>query len=311
MDHDQWNEPYAARGLPVVGVGHRLDMGARMDMEEVKDRAQDALEDAAGSTWLEHLARAGLAARGLLYVVVGILAVQVAAGHDNARADKQGAMQSVVRQPFGRVLVLLLAVGFAGYAIWRFVEAAVGPPGEDDQRKAKVKRVGYAGRGVLYTFFFASAVKLFIWSNEAASNRRAEADWTARVLDWPAGIWLVQAVGLAAIGAGLYVGWRGLSGKFRKGLKSVEMGRAERVWIRGVGTVGMVARMLVTVLIGAFLIIAARQHDPEGAVGIDGALKRLAESSYGPALLVLVACGLAAYGLYSFAEARYRRVCGH
>ena len=293
----------------MVGVGHRLDMGTRMDVEEVKDRAQDALEDAAESTWLERLARAGLVARGLLYVVVGILAMQVAAGHDEARADKQGAMQSVVRQPFGRVLVLLLAVGFAGYAIWRFVEAAVGPPGEDDPRRARVKRVGYAARGVLYTFFSASAVKLFIWSN-GASNQRIEADWTARVLDWPAGIWLVQAVGLAAIGAGLYVGWRGISGKFRKALKSVEMGRAERVWIRGVGTVGMVARMLVTVLIGVFLISAARQHDPEQAVGIDGALKRLAERSYGPALLVLVACGLAAYGIYSFAEARYRRVCG-
>jgi hypothetical protein len=281
-----------------------------MDMEEVKDRAQDALEDAAESSWLERLARAGLVARGLLYVVVGILAVQVAAGHGEARADKQGALQTVVRQPFGRLLVLLLAVGFAGYAAWRFVEAAVGPPGEDDPRKAKVKRVGCAARGVLYTFLFASAVKLFIWSKDA-TDQRPEADWTARVLDWPAGIWLVQAAGLVAIGAGVYVGWRGLSGKFRKGLKSVEMGRAERVWIRGVGTVGMVARMLVTVLIGVFLITAARQHDPAQAVGIDGALRRLAERSYGPALLVLVACGLAAYGLYSFAEARYRRVCGN
>lgn len=300
-------------GLPVGGVGHRLGMGARVDMEEVKDRTQDALEDAAESTWLAGLARAGLVARGLVYMVVGILAVQVAAGRGQAQAqaDKQGALQTVVRQPFGRVLVLLLAVGFAGYAAWRFVEAAVGPTDENDARKAQVKRVGYAARAVLYTFFFASAVKLFIWSNEASSAETPEADWTARVLEWPAGIWLVQAAGLGAIGAGLYVGWRGLSGKFRKRLKSVEMGRAERVWIRGFGTVGMVARMLVTVLIGVLLIIAARQHDPEQAVGIDGALRRLAERSYGPALLVLVACGLAAYGLYSFAEARYRRVCGH
>jgi hypothetical protein len=114
-----------------------------------------------------------------------------------------------------------------------------------------------------------------------------------------------------AIGAGVYVGWRGLSGTFRKRLKSVEMGRAERHWIRGTGTVGMVARMLVTVMIGIFLIAAARQHDPDQAVGIDGALKRLADRSFGPALLVLVAAGLAAYGVYSFAEARYRRVGGH
>lgn len=284
-----------------------------VDVEEVKEKAEDALEEAAGSIWLERLARAGLVARGLLYVVVGILATQVAAGHDEVRPDKQGALQAVVRQPFGRILVLLLAVGFAGYAAWRFVEAAVGPADQrhDDSAKMTIKRVGYFLRGGLYTFFFASAVKLFIWSSSAAGNEGAEADWTGRVLDWPGGTWLVQVVGLGALGAGLYIGWRGVSGKFRKRLKALEMGSAARVWVRAVGTVGMVARMLVTIMIGVFLIAAARQHDPNQAVGIDGALKRLADRSYGPTLLVLVAIGLGAYGLYSFAEARYRRVGGH
>ena len=279
-------------------------------VEEVKDRAEDALEDAAASTWLERLARAGLLARGLVYVVVAILAIQVAAGQNGARADKQGALQAVVHQPFGRLLVLLVAVAFAGYAAWRFVEAAVGPADEPDSTKSKFKRVGYFLRGGLYTFFFGSAVRLFIWSN-SASSETAEADWTARVLDWPGGTWLVQGAGLVAIGAGLYIGWRGLSGKFRKRLKSLEMDSAVRWWVRAVGTVGNVARMLVALLIGVFLITAARNHDPEQAVGIDGALKRLADRPYGPTLLVVVAIGLAAYGLYSFAEARYRRVCGH
>jgi hypothetical protein len=120
----------------------------------------------------------------------------------------------------------------------------------------------------------------------------------------------VQAVGLGFIGAGLYVGWRGLAGKFRKRLKSLEMGPVARRWIRWIGAVGMVARMLVMAMIGVFLIAAARGHDPNQAVGIDGALKRLADRTYGPMLLVFVAFGLGAYGLYSFAEARYRRVCG-
>jgi hypothetical protein len=283
-----------------------------VDVDDMKDRAEDALEDAADSVWLQRLARAGLVARGLLYVVVGVLASQVAAGHDETRADKQGALQAVVRQPFGRVLVLLLAVGFGGYAVWRFVEAAVGPAGEaEDTTKARFKRVGYLLRGGLYTFFFASAVKLFIWSNSVATSETAESDWTARVLDWPGGTWLVSAVGLGAIGAGLYIGWRGVSGKFRKRLKALEMGPAVRMWVRGVGTVGNVARMLIALMIGVFLIAAARSHDPEQAVGIDGALRRLADRPYGPTLLVLVAVGLAAYGVYSFAEARYRRVGGH
>ena len=282
-----------------------------VDVDEVKDRAEDALEDAADSTWLQRLARSGLVARGLIYVVVGMLATQVAAGHNEARPDKQGALQAVVHQPFGRLLVLLLAVGFIGYAAWRFVEAAVGPTGEPDSTKSKFKRVGYFLRGGLYLFFFGSAVKLFIWSNSPAASETAERDWTARVLDWPAGTWLVQGAGVVAIGAGLYIGWRGLSGKFGKRLKSLEMAPAVRVWVRGVGTVGNVARMLVALMIGVFLIVAARHHDPNQAVGIDGALKRLAEQPYGPTLLVAVAIGLAAYGVYSFAEARYRRVCGH
>ncbi len=286
-------------------------MGVDLDADELKEDAQEALERASRSTWLERLARAGLVARGLLYGVVAVLAVRVAQGHDEVRPDKQGALEAVVRQPLGRVLVFLLAVGFAGYALWRFVEAAVGPPDEPDSRKAKFKRVGYAARGVLYTFFFASAVKLFIWSTNASVDENPEVDWTARVLNWPAGTWLVQAVGLGILGAGLYIGWRGLSGKFRKRLKALEMGRSARRWVRVIGTVGNVARMLVTLVIGVLLIVAARQHDPGQAVGIDGALKRLAERSYGPTLLVLVAAGLAAYGLYSLAEARYRRVAGH
>ena len=283
-----------------------------VDVDEVKDRAEDALEDAACSTWLERLARAGLVARGLLYVVVAILATQVAAGHNETRADKQGALQAVVRQPFGRILVLLLAAGFAGYAAWRFVEAAVGPADQPDAdgAKGKFKRVGYFLRAGLYTFFFGSAVKLFLWSNSAAKEG-AEADWTARVLTWPGGTWLVQAAGLVAIGAGLYIGWRGVAGRFRKRLKSLEMGEAVRRWVRVVGTVGMISRMLIAMMIGVFLIAAARQQNPDQAVGIDGALRRLADRPYGPTLLLVVALGLAAYGLYSFAEARYRRVGGH
>lgn len=283
-------------------------MGARLEVEEAKERSHEALERAADSTWLERLARGGLAARGLLYLVVAVLALQVAAGHDQTRADKQGALHTVVRQPLGKVLVLLLAVGFAGYAVWRFVEAAVGPPDEDDARKAALKRVGYAARGALYGFFFLSAAKLLIWSSGKAGSDNAEADWTRRVLNWPGGILLVEAVGVVVVGAGLYVGWRGLARKFRKRLKAAEMSRAERRWILGVGTVGMVARMVVTVLIGVFLIVAAAEHDPNQAVGIDGALKRLADRSFGPALLAVVAFGFAAYGVYSLAEARFRRV---
>lgn len=289
-----------------MAAGDTATMTARSQATEVVDDCVDALETASRSTWLERMARLGLVVRGLLYLVVAFLAVRVAQGNWGARADKQGALQTILRQPLGRVLLVGFAVGFAGYAVWRFVEAAAGPPGEEDGAKLRFKRVGYAARGGLYTAFFVSAVKLLIWTTEVPDPQQAT--WTSRVQGWPAGTWLIGLTGAAVVGGGLYMGWRGLSGTFRKRLKGGEMGPAERRWISGVAVVGMVSRMVVTVLIGALLISAATSHDPSDAVGIDGALKRLADRSYGPTLLVVLAFGLAAYGLYSFAEARYRRV---
>lgn len=282
-------------------------MGVAAELEEKRDQAVATAEKAADSRWLERLARAGLVSRGVLYLVVAAIAVHVARGRPKDPMDKQGALQAVVRQPLGELLVIALAVGFAGYATWRLVEAVVGRTGEDDSRKAAAKRIGYLARAGLYAWFFVSAAKLVIWSREVKSGE-AEVDWTARVLGWPGGTALVAAVGLGILGGGFYIGWRGLSRKFRKRLKAGEMTRAERRWILGFGSVGMVARMVVTTVIGGFLIAAALQHDPREAVGIDGALRRLAGTTMGPGLLVLLASGLACYGLYSFAEARFRRV---
>jgi len=280
-------------------------------VDGVKERSQDAVEQASRSNWLEGLARAGLATRGVLYLVIAALAVQVARGVGDERADKQGALRAVARQPLGRVLVLIMAIGLGGYALWRFVEAIVGPDDEGDPTKATLKRVGFAARGVLYTAFCVSAVRLLVSSGTPSGSDNAQSDWTARVLNWPAGPWLVGAAGVAIIGGGFYVGWRGLSRKFRKRLKAAEMSPVERRWIIGFGAVGMVARGVVFVMIGLFLVNAALQHDPNQAVGIDGALKRLVAQPYGPALLLVTALGLAAYGIYSLGEARFRRVGSH
>ena len=286
-------------------------MGVRLHTRDVREATSEALERAATSTWLERLARAGLVARGLLYLIIAALALQIARGDAGTRADKQGALQAVVRQPLGTVLVLLLAVGFAGYALWRLVEASVGPRGERGRRKAAAKRLFSLSRAGLYALFCASAVKLLVSSSgggSGAGGGSEEADWTRRVLDWPGGRVVVAAAGVAVMVGGLSVGWRGMTRSFRRRLKRAEMTSTQRRWVLAIGTVGMVARMLVFLVIGGFLVVAAVRHDPGRAVGVDGALKRLADRPYGPAVLVAVACGLAAYGLYSLAEARYRRV---
>ncbi len=276
--------------------------------DDFVDRAEDAAGDVAESAWFKRLARFGMVARGTLYIVVALLALRVATGDFDERADKQGALQAVVRQPFGRVLVAILAVGFAGYALWRFVEAVLGPRDEKDARKAVFKRLGYAARGLLYTGFFASAVRLLVGADESPNQENVASDWTARVLGWPGGRLLVAAVGVGVMASGAYVGWRGMKRKFAKKLKSYEMETGERRWILRLGTVGSIARMVVFLVIGVLLVVAAAQADPNEAVGVDGALRRLAARDFGPPVLTFIALGLAAYGLFSFAEARYRRL---
>jgi hypothetical protein len=272
------------------------------------DRAEDVAGDVAEHDWFKRLARFGMVARGFLYVVVALLALRLATGDFNERADKQGALQAVVRQPLGKVLVACLAVGFAGYMLWRLVEAAIGPSDEKDSRQAALKRLGYVARGLVYGGLLATAVKLLMGADEGSNQDSAATDWTARVLGWPGGRLLVGAVGLGVIGAGLYIGWRGIRQKFAKRLKGYEMNPRERRWILRLGTVGNMARSIVFAIIGVLLVVAAAQTDPHQAVGIDGALRRLAAAPFGPALLSVIALGLAAYGLYSFAEARYRRL---
>lgn len=266
----------------------------------------DLAERAAESPWIEGLARAGLVARGVLYAVVGVIALQVAFGKKDQDADKQGALAALARQPLGKVLLVAVAVGFAGYALWRFLSAFLDTEGDGSDAGGWAKRAGDLARGLLYTGFFVAAVRLI--TGTSGEDQSKEADLTAKALRAPLGRVAVALVGLAVIGGGLYNGYRALSRKYRKKLRTGQMSATARRWVTGVATVGLAARMVVFLLIGAFLVKAAVRYDPNEAVGVDGALRRLADRPYGPWLLGLVAVGLFTYGLYSFVEARYRRL---
>lgn len=271
------------------------------------DNDDDDLADkAAESPWVEGLARAGLAARGLLYVMVGILALQVAFGQMDEQADKQGALTTLARQPFGKLLLVAVAVGFAGYALWRFLDAVLDTDGEGTDLSGVAKRAADFGRGLLYVTFFVTAVRLVTGSS--GEDRSEESDITARVLAAPLGRILVAVVAAFIIGGGLYSGYRAVARKYRRKLRTGEMGFATRRWVTAAASIGLTARMVVFVLVGTFLLRAALHYNAQEAVGVDGALKRLADRPHGPLLLAIVAVGLFAYGLYSFVEARYRRV---
>jgi hypothetical protein len=254
------------------------------------------------SPWPARIGRAGMATRGALYLVVGWLAIRVASGDTGQRADQKGALSTVARQPLGRVLVLALAAGFLAYASWRAIEAVLDP--ED---KGVLKRIGYAGRSILYIGFFVTALSIaFHGPQKAGSNQQQ--DWTAKLLGWPFGQAIVVAIGLVVIGIGIWNGYRAVSKKYRKELKSYEMSDAERPWVFRLAVAGLLGRMAAYLVSGGFLVRAAVRFDPHDGVGLDGSLHRLAAAPHGPWLLVFVAAGLILFGIYQLALARYRRV---
>jgi hypothetical protein len=261
--------------------------------------------EVAQSPWVERLGRLGLVAKAALHAIVGLLALAIPLGLGGKTTDRQGALRTVAAQPLGEVLLIALAVGFAGYAVWRFVQAFLDRDYEGKGLKGLAKRVSYFARGLLYAASALLAMAIVGGLGSGGSNEQEE---TAKVLDKPGGRWLVAAIGVAFLAAGVYNLFRSLTGKFRKQLREDEMGGTERGWTIVVGVAGHAARAVVFGLIGSFLVKAAWQYDSREAIGIDGALRTLAEQPYGGLLLGAVAAGLLAYAAYCLVQARYREV---
>jgi hypothetical protein len=271
---------------------------------EVEEKAKDA----AASPWTRGLARAGLVAKGLTFGIVAAIALKVAIAGNGKIEDRPGALRDLAGNGFGKILLAALAVGLAGYALWRFAQALLGRKLETGEREGVLKRIGLVARGALYSWLAYLCAELVVDSNASGGGGKKEDDATARVLDLPLGRWLVAAAGLAVMGAGVYNVYRGLSQKFRKDLKEEQMGSDERRWYSALGVIGHNARGVVFLLAGFFLVRAAWQYDPKEAIGLDGALAKLAHQSYGHVLLGLTAAGLLAYGLFCLVQARYREV---
>lgn len=268
---------------------------------DARRAARDAGRRAARSDSVQRLARLGLAGRGLLYLTVAFLAVGVARG-SHAEADRQGALRAIGTHVVGRVALAVVAFGFAGYAVWRLAEATV-RPGD----KGVGGRVASGAKALLYAGF-AVTTGSYVVTRHSADARARQRDLTARVLGWPAGRFLVVAAGLALLAAAGYNVWRALSRRYRKHLKEHELAPDARPWVDGVAIVGLLARGVAFGLVAAFLVESAVTYDPAKSEGLDGALRRLAGAPYGRPSLLLVAAGLAAFGVWSFVEARYRRV---
>jgi hypothetical protein len=263
-----------------------------------------------GTGWYAVLARSGLVAKGVSFGIVGALAVKLALGDGGKATSRQGALQALAHQSFGEIALVLLAIGFAAYAIWRFVQAFAEREESDGKGDAKkwAKRAGYVGRGLIYAGLTFSTVKIVTGSGGGGSQNEKAHKTAATLLSWPGGTWIVGIAGAAIAAAGLWNFYRGVSRKFEDKWRTGEMGAHARKWGGRAGMIGHVARAIVFTLIGIFVVKAAVDYNPKDAIGLDGALQKLAHASYGPYLLGLTAAGLLCYGLFCLVDARYRDV---
>jgi hypothetical protein len=249
------------------------------------------------------LARAGLTARGVIYILVGWVALLVALGQSSREADQQGALHLLAGKSYGVVSLWLLGIGFAAYALWRLSEAAFGvtgePPGAGPRLKSLARSVIYAGLAYL-TFTVISGTD--------RSQSRRQQDMTATAMQHPAGRWAVGIAGLIIVICGLVLVVEGARKKFMKYLRTAQMSARMRRVVKLLGTTGTIARGLVFALAGVLVIDAAVTHKASESGGIDKALLTLRSQPFGEFLMLVAALGLVVFGVYGLCEARWRKV---
>jgi hypothetical protein len=274
--------------------------------------AANAVGNAAheASPWVKVLARVGFASRGVLSCIIGVLAVMAALGIGRGTTtDSKGALRVIYDQPFGQVLLTLVAVGLFGYSVWLFVQAILDP--EHTARRPKrgpLMRIGRFFAGVIHVGLGAYAVGL-VTGIALGSDEDGAKSWTARLLGWDGvGVVIVAAFGLLVIGIGLFDVYKAFKNKLDERLDLSRLGRASRRVVVDICRFGLGARAVVFVLTGSFLILAAVRTDPADAKGLGETLAHIGRASYGLILLSVVALGFVAYGVYQLVEARYRRI---
>ena len=257
-----------------------------------------------GLCWM---ARAGYAARGVIYLLVGGLALLAAFGRSGGdTTDSKGALETLLRSPGGWIVLIVVGIGLLCYALWRLVQAALDVDDHGRDLKGIVVRLSMAISGLLH-------VGLAIWAIERGVGRIGSSDdgqanresWTAWLLGQPFGPWLVGAVGVAIIGAGVAQIVKGYKTSFTKRLQmSDELVHRLTPACR----FGLIARGVVLCIIGSFFVFAGYHYDPGRTGGLSQAFDAVRGVAFGQIALAIVALGLAAFGLYSFVEARYRRI---
>jgi hypothetical protein len=261
---------------------------------------------------MEWLSRFGYAVRGVLYIVIGVLAGQVAIGRGGETTGKDGAIAAIGNQTFGEALLVLVIIGLAGYSLWGFVRAFLDPFKRGTDPKGLLQRAGYLVSALVYGALIFPAIRFLLQpGDEEQPSGNPTADFSAWLMSHqPWGQWLLILIGMVALGGGLGQIWLAFSADFEKDLKFHKMSEDSKALARRVGRAGYAARGVVFAMIGFFIAKAALDADPNQAKGLDGALQTLAQQPYGPLLLGAVALGLIAFGVYSVLCARWIKTSG-
>lgn len=257
--------------------------------------------------WIERLARAGFATKGIVYGIIGVLALMAAFGQGGQLGGSQSAIRTIGSQPFGTALLILAGIGLAGYALWRFIQGGLDPEHEGSDGKGIAKRIGFVGSGLMHAALAIAAFQLATGAGGGGSQQT----YLAQMMDSTFGRVVIGLVGLGIIGAGLYQLYKAYTAKFQRVLRTGEMSAAERKWSVRLGRIGLAARGVVFPIIGYFVLRAAIEYSPGTARDIGGALATLGAQAYGTILLIVVSAGLVAYGAYQLVMARYRRFPAH
>ncbi|MBZ2198919.1 DUF1206 domain-containing protein [Occultella gossypii] len=254
---------------------------------------RNAASDAGDNPVVRAGARVGYAASGVLHLLIGWLALQLAWGGGSGSADSSGAFTQLGSTPVGAVLLWAVTAGFALLGLWQLTEL-IGP----GEAKDKVKNLGKA---VLYLVLAGTALRIAAGGSSGGGEQTSS--MTGTLMAQPFGRILVAVVGAVVIGVGIYHVVKGVRSTFLRDLRE-NPGR----WVTWAGRLGYIAKGVALAIVGGLFVVAAVQSDPEGAEGLDGALRSLLELPFGSVLLTVVAFGIAFYGVYSFGRARYAKV---
>jgi hypothetical protein len=285
----------------------------RPDTPASGSSAADAIGTGLTGQWLRTVSRFGLVARGVVYLLVGYLSLRLALdahGRSDEPASATGAVQEVAQHSWGAAPLVLLAAGFAGYALTQLVEAIFRPryagSAINRWRQRAVSSVGF----LLYTAFCVSTISLLVTIHRpdgtAQSERRQDTALTADALRTVPGRVVLGVVGLLVVLAGVELGRRSMRLTFQERFVAQLDRRFLGIAVRSLGALGCVARAAVFVLVGVFVLKAAISGNPWESKGLDATFRGVAHSTYGPITLAALAVGLACYGLYCLIEARYR-----